>query len=143
VVCPKTHGALGSCHREVVGSAVAVLATVRFSTELPPAVTLAGLRLTVTPYGRGLMVRERSNPGRIGFRFGAVKEDRDGGGSVEPRWSHAVTKPSVGGTSYFAAVRQLAKMARTNVPVTSVAPVPYWQQEFAGLGPRCASRWGL
>ncbi|HEX4311177.1 MAG TPA: carboxypeptidase-like regulatory domain-containing protein [Acidobacteriaceae bacterium] len=39
----------------------------------------------------------------------------------------------IGGTSYFAAAAQLAQMARNNVSVTSVASVPYWQQEFAGL----------
>jgi hypothetical protein len=39
----------------------------------------------------------------------------------------------VGGTSYFSAATQLAQMARNNVPVTSVASVPYWEQEFAGL----------
>ena len=38
-----------------------------------------------------------------------------------------------GGTAYFQPAAQLAKMARDNVPVTSVAPDPYWQQVFAGL----------
>ena len=41
---------------------------------------------------------------------------------------------SVGGTSYFAVPpRSWPVMARNNVTVTSVAPVAYWQQEFAGL----------
>ena len=40
---------------------------------------------------------------------------------------------SVGGTSYFTEAAQMATMARANTPVTSVAPVPYWEQEFAGL----------
>jgi hypothetical protein len=40
---------------------------------------------------------------------------------------------AVGGTTYFAAASQLATMARANVPVTSVASTPYWQQEFSGL----------
>jgi hypothetical protein len=39
----------------------------------------------------------------------------------------------VGGTAYFTEAAQLAKMARANVPVSSVTPVAYWQQEFAGL----------
>ena len=39
----------------------------------------------------------------------------------------------VGGTSYFTAAAQMAKMARANVAVTSVSPDPYWEQEFAGL----------
>ncbi|MGB6688877.1 MAG: carboxypeptidase regulatory-like domain-containing protein [Terracidiphilus sp.] len=40
---------------------------------------------------------------------------------------------TVGGTSYFAAASQMAKLARANTPVTSVGKVPYWEQEFAGL----------
>jgi hypothetical protein len=40
---------------------------------------------------------------------------------------------TVGGTAYFTAAAQMAKMARANVPVNSVAPIAYWQQEFAGL----------
>lgn len=40
---------------------------------------------------------------------------------------------TVGGSSYFAAAAQMAKLARANAPVTSVAAVPYWEQEFAGL----------
>jgi hypothetical protein len=40
---------------------------------------------------------------------------------------------TVGGTTYFTAASQLAKMARANVPVTSVANVPYWEQEFGAL----------
>ncbi|HEY1985824.1 MAG TPA: carboxypeptidase-like regulatory domain-containing protein [Terracidiphilus sp.] len=39
----------------------------------------------------------------------------------------------VGGSSYFAAARQMAQMARANTPVSSVASVPYWQQVFGGL----------
>ena len=41
---------------------------------------------------------------------------------------------TVGGTTYFTAAAQLAKMARANVPVTSVAAVPYWEQQFGALG---------
>ncbi len=40
---------------------------------------------------------------------------------------------TTGGTTYFSAAAQLAKMARANVPVTSVASVPYWEQEFGAL----------
>ena len=38
-----------------------------------------------------------------------------------------------GGSSYFAQASQLAKMARANIPVSSVQPVGYWEQVFAGL----------
>ena len=40
---------------------------------------------------------------------------------------------AVGGTQYFAVARQMAEMARNNVPIASVAPIAYWQQEFGGL----------
>ncbi|MFP5228207.1 MAG: carboxypeptidase regulatory-like domain-containing protein [Acidobacteriota bacterium] len=40
---------------------------------------------------------------------------------------------TVGGQTYFSAAAALAKMARANVPVSSVANDPYWQQEFGGL----------
>ena len=40
---------------------------------------------------------------------------------------------TVGGASYFTAAAQLAKMARANVPVTSITSVPYWEQEFGAL----------
>jgi hypothetical protein len=40
---------------------------------------------------------------------------------------------TLGGTSYFSAASQMAKMARSNVAVTSVLPINYWEQEFAGL----------
>jgi hypothetical protein len=40
---------------------------------------------------------------------------------------------TAGGTSYFAVARDLTVMARHNMSVTSVAPVPYWEQQFAGL----------
>ena len=68
------------------------------------------------------------------------------GGSLEVSWvgrlahrqlaQEDVAMPinlKVGGTSYFAAARQLAQMARHNVPVASVTPVSYWEQEFSGL----------
>ncbi len=40
---------------------------------------------------------------------------------------------TVGGTTYFTAAAQLAKMARANVSVSSVTPIPYWEQEFGAL----------
>ncbi|HLY40350.1 MAG TPA: TonB-dependent receptor [Terracidiphilus sp.] len=40
---------------------------------------------------------------------------------------------NVGGAAYFTEAAQLATMARANTPVTSVAPIAYWEQEFAGL----------
>jgi len=40
---------------------------------------------------------------------------------------------AVGGTTYFTAAAQMAKLARANTPVGSVSNVAYWQQEFAGL----------
>jgi hypothetical protein len=40
---------------------------------------------------------------------------------------------SAGGQTYFAQAAQLAKMARANVPVASVANNAYWQTEFGGL----------
>ena len=40
---------------------------------------------------------------------------------------------TVGGTSYFNAAAQMAKMARANAPVNSVSPVSYWEQEFGAL----------
>ena len=68
------------------------------------------------------------------------------GGSLEVSWigrlahrqlaQEDVAMPlnlTAGGTSYFAVARDLAVMARNNVSVTSVAPVPYWEQQFAGL----------
>jgi hypothetical protein len=39
----------------------------------------------------------------------------------------------VGGTTYFAAAAQMSKMARANVPVSSVQPINYWQTLFAAL----------
>jgi len=38
-----------------------------------------------------------------------------------------------GGTAYFGPASQLAKMARANVPVSSVGKDPYWEQVFGGL----------
>ena len=68
------------------------------------------------------------------------------GGSLEVSWigrlahrqlaQEDVAMPlnlNVGGTSYFAVASQMAKLARANTPVSSVANVPYWQQEFAAL----------
>ena len=68
------------------------------------------------------------------------------GGSLEVSWigrlahrqlaQEDVAMPlnlNVGGTSYFAVASQMAKLARANTPVSAVAPVPYWQQEFAAL----------
>ncbi len=68
------------------------------------------------------------------------------GGSLEVSWvgrlahrqlaQEDVAMPinlAVGGTPYFAVAKQMAQMARSGVSVTSVAPVAYWQQEFAGL----------
>ena len=43
---------------------------------------------------------------------------------------------TVGGTQYFAAASKLATMARANAPISSVAPDPYWEQEFAGMPER-------
>jgi hypothetical protein len=38
-----------------------------------------------------------------------------------------------GGTAYFGPASQLSKMARANIPVTSVGKDPYWEQVFGGL----------
>lgn len=40
---------------------------------------------------------------------------------------------TAGRTSYFNAAAQMAKMARANVSVNSVASDPYWEQEFGAL----------
>jgi hypothetical protein len=40
---------------------------------------------------------------------------------------------SVGGTSYFAAARQLATLGRANTAVSAVGQIPYFQTEFAAL----------
>ena len=40
---------------------------------------------------------------------------------------------AVGGATYFSAAAQMAKLARANAPVSSIASVPYWEQEFGGL----------
>ncbi|HEX3435156.1 MAG TPA: carboxypeptidase-like regulatory domain-containing protein [Pseudacidobacterium sp.] len=37
------------------------------------------------------------------------------------------------GTNYFGPASQLAQMARAGVSVTSVQPIPYWEQVFGGL----------
>jgi Carboxypeptidase regulatory-like domain len=40
---------------------------------------------------------------------------------------------SVAGTNYFGPAAQLAKMGRAQVPVSSVQPIPYWEQVFPAL----------
>ena len=68
------------------------------------------------------------------------------GGSIEVSWigrlahhqlaQEDVAMPlnlKVGGTSYFPVASQMGKLARANTPVSSVAPVAYWEQEFAAL----------
>lgn len=68
------------------------------------------------------------------------------GGSLEVSWvgrlahrqlaQEDVAMPinlTVGSTPYFAVARQMGLLARANTPVSAVAAVPYWQQEFAGL----------
>lgn len=43
------------------------------------------------------------------------------------------TNLAAAGTTYFAAARNLSKMARNNVDVSTVAPIAYWQQLFGAL----------
>ena len=40
---------------------------------------------------------------------------------------------SAAGSTYFAAAAQMSKLARANTDVSSVQPVPYWEQLFSAL----------